>query len=480
MLVWDRRGFLAGLGAASAALGLPVRAETRLILNDASGLNPTPVVRHVRPASSARDTVVETLRTEFKAAAEAGRRVVVGAARHSMGGQSLPRDGTAITFDSPWIEVDGKASLYRVSAGMRWHEVIAKLDSLGFSPKVMQSNADFGVASTFSVNAHGWPVPYGPFGSTVRGLRLMLADGSIVECSREKEPDLFRLAMGGYGLFGVILDLDVEMVRNVQLAPTYARMKGEDFPAAFTRAVKEPGILMAYGRLNVERDSFFRDALLVTYRAIEPQPASLPPATHGGGVMGRIASEIYRRETGAEWFKTLRWTMESRINPRLSSGVATRNSLMNEPVANLANPYPQRTDILHEYFVPPDRFGDFLAVCREIIPPAKAEFLNVTLRYVAADPDSVMAFAPTPRIAAVMSFSQEKTVDGEVDMLTMTERLIDGVLACGGSFYLPYRLHARRDQVATAYPASARFVAAKREIDPKLLFRNAMWDAYFA
>ena len=480
MLVWDRRGLLAGLGAAGAALGLPARAGTRLILNDASGLNPTPVVRHVRPASSTRDVVVDTLRTELKAAAEAGRRVAVGAARHSMGGQSLPRDGTAITFDSPWIEVDGKAGVYRVSAGMRWHEVIAKLDSLGFSPKVMQSNADFGVASTFSVNAHGWPVPYGPFGSTVRGLRLMLADGSIVECSREKEPDLFRLAMGGYGLFGVILDLDVEMVRNVQLAPTYARMKGEDFPAAFTRAMKEPGILMAYGRLNVERDSFFREALLVTYRAIEPQPASLPPATHGGGVMGRIASEIYRRETGSEWFKTLRWTMESSINPRLSSGVATRNSLMNEPVANLANPYPQRTDILHEYFVPPDRFGDFLAVCREIIPPAKAEFLNVTLRYVAADPDAVMAFAPTPRIAAVMSFSQEKTVGGEIDMLTMTERLIDGVLACGGSFYLPYRLHARRDQVAATYPASARFVAAKREIDPKLLFRNAMWDAYFA
>jgi FAD/FMN-containing dehydrogenase len=73
----------------------------------------------------------------------------------------------------------------------------------------MQSNNDFGVASTFCINAHGWPVPHGPFGSTVRSLRLMLADGSLLECSRTSNPELFSLAMGGYGLFGIIVDLEV-------------------------------------------------------------------------------------------------------------------------------------------------------------------------------------------------------------------------------------------------------------------------------
>ena len=41
-------------------------------------------------------------------------------------------------------------------------------------------------------------------------------------------------------------------------------------------------------------------------------------------------------------------------------------------------------------------------------------------------------------------------------------------------------VHARRDQVEKAYPAAPAFVAAKRSYDPNLLFRNAMWDAYFA
>ena len=79
-----------------------------------------------------------------------------------------------------------------------------------------------------------------------------------------------------------------------------------------------------------------------------------------------------------------------------------------------------------------------------------------------------------------MLFSQSVTPEAEADMLAMTEALVERVIAIGGSFYLPYRLHARRDQVERAYPGVARFVAKKREIDPGLLFRNTMWDVYFA
>ena len=43
----------------------------------------------------------------------------------------------------------------------------------------------------------------------------------------------------------------------------------------------------------------------------------------------------------------------------------------------------------------------------------------------------------------------------------MTERLIDAVLALGGSFYLPYRLHARPEQFGAAYPR-ARSSSSRR------------------
>jgi FAD/FMN-containing dehydrogenase len=149
-------------------------------------------------------------------------------------------------------------------------------------------------------------------------------------------------------------------------------------------------------------------------------------------------------------------------------------------VSNLRQLDYRRTDILHEYFVAPERFNDFLKGCREIIPKGRAEFLNVTLRYVLQDDTSALSFAKTNRIASVMSFSQERTSEGEKDMIRTTEALIDLVGSIGGSFYLPYRLHARADQVRKIYPNTERFIERKRHYDPGLLFRNNMWDTYFA
>jgi hypothetical protein len=270
------------------------------------------------------------------------------------------------------------------------------------------------------------------------------------------------------------------MVENLLMRPTYESMPAEAFAAKFYAATRDPAIKMMYGRLNVARKTFFSEALLVSYRA-EPQPASgLPPVSRGGGFMTNLARDLYRAQTGWETMKKVRWFAETVANPSMSSGVDTRSNLMNEPVVNLENRDHWRTDILHEYFVAPDRFNEFLQGCRQIIPKAKCEFLNVTLRYVAKDDTSVLAFAKTDRIAAVMSFSQAMTPEGEVDMLTTTEALIEMVGGIGGSFYLPYRLHARSDQIASIYPRAGHFVARKKHYDPALVFRNLMWDTYFA
>ncbi len=75
------------------------RAAPRTILNDASGLNPTPVTRHAVLPTGSTDVLIEAVRAGIRDAAAAGRPVAVGVARHSMGGQSLARDGTAVTLE---------------------------------------------------------------------------------------------------------------------------------------------------------------------------------------------------------------------------------------------------------------------------------------------------------------------------------------------------------------------------------------------
>src|SRR5690349_1874054 len=95
----SRRRFIAATaaGAVVATLSRPTRAAPRpaapLVLNDASRLNPVPVARNavLRPESD--EALIAALRALLKDAAAEGLPVCLGGARHSMGGQSLMRDG---------------------------------------------------------------------------------------------------------------------------------------------------------------------------------------------------------------------------------------------------------------------------------------------------------------------------------------------------------------------------------------------------
>ena len=491
MRKFTRRGLLVGAGGAAGWVGarklssrLPISQGAGYtgvdpadgFLNDASGLSQTPIFRHITMGQDPGDRLIAAIRGEITEAATAGRPVNIGAARHSMGAQAIPRDGHAITFENGFVETNTAGRSYLCHAGARWSQVIAALDPIGFSPAVMQSNNDFGVAATFCVNAHGWPVPFGPMGATVQSFRMVLPTGDLATCSRRENAEIFNLTMGGYGLTGAIIDMVVDMVPNQRLQPTFLTLAASEFAPGFMAAVADPAVTMAYGRLNVDRARLFEDALLVTYRPTGDQ--SDLPAAQGSGLMSRMASYVYRWQLGNEPMKRLRWWTETALAPALGDGPATRNSLINEPVVTLDDRDPTRTDILHEYFVAPDRFDDFLIACREVIPASYQEFLNVTLRYIAQDDESVLSYAPTPRIAAVMSFSQEMTSRGEADMANMTRALIDRITEIGGSYYLPYRPHATVDQMIRSYPRASEFAAAKRALDPNLTFRNNLWDSY--
>lgn len=483
-------GASAGLGAVAGRQcllptshpgpGLPVSQAPGLagVLDDASQLCPTPIASHVVITADPRAGAVERIRAALADARAARRPFIASAARHSMGGQSLARDGTVATLDQRWLETDTARKVYRVAAGARWSNVIASLDPLGFSPAVMQSNNDFGVAGSFSVNAHGWPVSFSGCGSTVRALAMILADGTMVTCSRTENADLFRHAMGGYGLFGVITELELDMQPNVLLTPRFEEVGGLEIGQRFVQQLAaDSTIQMAYGRMDVSLDRFFERALLITYRPAAGQ--SDIPAASGSGFVSRASRYIFRAQVESDTAKRFRWWTEAGLGPRIA-GSATRNSLMNEPVATLDDRDPSRTDILQEYFVAPARFAEFVVACQAVIPASYQQLLNITLRYVNTDQDSVLAYAPEPRIAAVLLFSQEKTVRAEHDMARMTQLLIERVLDIGGTYYLPYRPHASLGQLSRGYPRAAAFAATKRTLDPELLFRNQLWDGYFA
>lgn len=442
-------------------------------LNDASRLSKTPIHKHIVLSEDPGKSLVAALRSELVQAAANGRSVNLAAARHSMGGHSIPRDGTAITFNNGLVEVgDG---VYRTHAGARWRDVIAALDPAGLSPKVMQSNNDFGVAASFSVNAHGWPTAFGPMGSTVRWIKILLADGSLITASPHKDSEIFNAAMGGYGLIGLITEMEVEAVPNTLLKPSFLRVDAEKFAEPFMQSSQQSP--MAFGRLSLDRDNFFREASLVSFKEIEGEV----PDSQGSEFAYGLARSIFRVQTNSEFGKRLRWGIETNLAPAFL-GTSSRSGQMNKSVAQINGPdRPNRADILHEYFVAPERFADFIKVCRAIIPASDQDLLNVTLRWVERDTGSLLSYAPGgPRIAAVMNFSQMLTQEAEDNAKIMTRQLIDAVHTLGGSYYLPYRPHATVDQFSSVYTRATEFASLKRSVDPNQLFRSAFWDRYLS
>ena len=150
---------------------------------------------------------------------------------------------------------------------------------------------------------------------------MVLADGSVVTCSRAENADLFRHAMGGYGLFGAITELELDMKPNALLSPTFEEMSGPELGARFAQQLaSDPAIQMAYGRMDVALDRFFERALLITYRPT-PDQSAIPTAS-GSGFISRASRYMFRAQVGSDRAKRFRWwsrqdsVRASRARPR--------------------------------------------------------------------------------------------------------------------------------------------------------------------
>src|SRR6185295_4661604 len=91
------------------------------------------------------------------------------------------------------LAIDSGALTVTVESGATWDELQRALAPRGLAIKVMQSSNIFTVGGTLSANAHGRDLDVTQVVEVVQRFRLLLADGTIVEVSREKNAELFSL-----------------------------------------------------------------------------------------------------------------------------------------------------------------------------------------------------------------------------------------------------------------------------------------------
>ena len=178
-----------------------------------------------------------------------------------------------------------------------------------------------------------------------------------------------------------------------------------------------------------------------------------------------------------------RWRREHIVDPLLylRRRVHWRNYEAGYDVAELEPPTRRyRTWVLQEYFVPVERLYDFVPRMAEILQRHRVNILNISIRHASADPGSLLAWARQETFAFVLYYKQRTRENARQRVAVWTRELIDAALDCGGTYYLPYQVHATGEQFHRAYPRAKELFALKRRLDPDFRFRNVLWDEYYA
>ncbi|PDQ21663.1 FAD-binding protein [Mesorhizobium sanjuanii] len=453
-------------------------------INDASGLSMTPVYGVVEVREE--DDIARAL-----AFARAnGLKVSVAAVRHSMGGHAF--DDNALVLDLRKfnkISVDAAARTMTLQPGACWHD-IQNLLHPRFAVKAMQSTDIFSVGGSLSVNAHGMDHQAGSVAGSIRSMRVMLADGSVTTCSLSENAELFRHVVGGYGLFGVVLEATLDIVDNAVYRTSRDIIKSDDFPTFFAE-VLEPNrtIGLFYGHLSTAPGNFLEDMIVYRYdKVAEQPPPDQPDIGEPGGVgLKRVIMNL------AKWgslFQELKWFTEKTLEPKFESCtvartaamgegeacLVTRNNPMHDSVPYLFNDLRDETDILHEYFIPRAAYNPFIAEAREILRKQSLPVLNASVRIVHKE-DIALNYAPEPAYSLVLYINQPTDADGNARMRELTRALIDLTIRHGGRFFLPYQLHYTGKQLLASYPELPSFLAKKRQYDPAELFSSTFYRA---
>lgn len=459
------------LGAAMPGFAGP---PDQVLINDVSRLNPT----YVRAV--VQEDKVEGLQAALADAREHNLKVSIAGKRHSMGGHAFYEDAVVLdmtSFDKV-LSVDPAEKTITVQSGATWGEVIKAANEWDLAVEVMQAYTAFTIGGSMSVNVHESDPRFGPLIETVKSFRLLLADGSVVRVSRDENAELFGLVIGGYGLFGIILDADLALTENHIYQKDERVIDYRDYYSFFQSAKKDPTVENIFARLSiVPNDSLLREVVVTTYRASKVSPTrhrELAPSRYVG--LKRFLFGLSRKY---RWGKRFRWYLQKEHSGWLEPGLVSRNNLMNADLGFLAYSSAEDTDILQEYFVPAESLPAFLDDLREVIEQHEANLLSATIRYVPRNEESVLSYSgPGASFGVVLYFNVGLSDKEQAETARWTQRLIDRALEMGGTYYLPYRSYATREQFLAAYPRAQYFLEKKLQYDPKELFVTTFYKTY--
>ncbi|PEJ53617.1 FAD-binding oxidoreductase [Bacillus sp. AFS002410] len=445
------------------------------MIDDVGHLLPTKIDRVVKGKE------VEQLKKIVIDAKKQGKTVSIAGQRHSQGGHTYYKDGVVIdlkTFNKV-EKVDPVHKTVIVQSGATWGDIQKAINPYNLALKVTQSQEIFSVGGSLSVNAHGRDIRNHSLASTVNWFTLLTPTGKVIKVSRTENKELFPYVLGGYGLFGVILEVELQLTNNELYQVETKTMEYDKYPAYFKKNVLEnKNASMHIARISVAPDSFFDKVYAINYMETsrkmsdsdkelkEDHSAFLPKLALGMSRTSDIGKDLF-------------WQLQYSFIHSLNGSYETRNNVMRSESKFMEFDDRQDTQVLQEFFVPVDEFVSYIDDVREYLQyEHDFNLLNITIRYVEKDNETVMNYAKDDMFAFVVLIQHGKDKDSVHKASEVIQKWTDLTIKHRGSYYLPYYPYQTKQQMQSAYPRTEDFFNKKKEFDPNRVFMNTFYENY--
>ncbi len=478
-----RREFIRTAALFALAPQILAEPERGIWVNDVhSQLNSTRVRELLVPRT--RHELAEIVRS----ASQKGLPISLSGCRHSMGGQQFATDSICIDTRSldRVISFNQERGLIEAEAGIQWPQLIrtyleAQRDSAkqwGIAQK--QTGADtFTLGGSLSSNVHGRGLTMKPLISNIESFTLTNATGKSIRCSRDENQELFRVAIGGYGLFGLVSSVTLQLVPRQKLRRVVEIIRASDLPKRFEQRIAQKFL---YGdfQFSVDEKSpdFLQRGVFSCYQPIDEREP--------------IVAEKKLRDN--DWLDLLRlaYTDREKAFKRYSDYYLSTNgqtywsdtSQLSAYLPNYAQKLREQIGgeesslIITEIYVPRADLSDFLAQAAELLRSNHTIAIYGTVRLIEKDDESFLAWAKESYACIIFNLLTLHTPGGIEASARSFRGLIDLAIARGGSYYLTYHKFAKLEQVMACYPQFKQFLDLKRNYDPAERFQSD-WYRYY-
>lgn len=474
----DRRRFLALSIAAGLLPELSVRAKsTSVMVNDVhSGLNPT------RVASIQTVHSTEEVLQALASAKKNNQSVSICGARHAAGGQQFLTDGVLLdTVELNKVSLlDKESGHLTVQSGIRWSALLSELETLqrkdktpwGINQKQTGLNS-LTVGGTLGCNAHGQGLLLKPFVGDIEKFTLITAAGDLIVCSRRENPDIFALAIGGYGLFGFVSDVTLKLVPRQKLRRKVQRIPLSELEKYFNASV-DKGFRYGHCQINIDESSprFLQEGLFAAYEPAD-MDSELNATTISQDQWQGIVDLVHVDKKQA--FQHYVESIESTHDKVDWADSWQNNFYLNgyhQTVDANTHSKDKASEVLTEFYVPLNVMHEFLKRAGTYFLANGQNVIFSSVRFIEKDDETFIPWAKQRYACVVLNFHTPHTPEKIAETMKAWSHLIDLAIELNGNFYLTYQHVANKQQLLTCYPNFEKFLQAKLKHDPSEVFQS--------